>query len=279
MLFLRRVYVLLIFLMLEGLALHYYANSSPGRGAELLTLSNKAVGWVYRQIGGVTHFFSLGTTNRLLEERVVELENELGLYREYYSEERLEAIADSMRSPYEYVVGRVIRNSVNRTENYIMVRVGSEDEARIARGMAVVSLTGAMIGYVEAVSGRNAICISALNRAFRASGSIKGTEHFGSISWTGRDARHLMLSEVPKYAPVSAGDTIVTTGYSFYFPEGILIGTVDDIETIESTASYNISVRMSADISRQRDVMLIRNDEARDRFKLEEDTLGESVNP
>jgi rod shape-determining protein MreC len=279
MLFVRRVYVLLIFLVLEGLAVNYYANSSPWRQAQLLTVSNKAVGWFYRQIGGVTHFFSLGVTNRLLEERVAELENELGAYREHYGEEQLEAIADSVRSPYEYVVGRVIRNSVNRAENYIMVRVGAGDEERIEKGMAVVSLMGAMVGYVEAVDGRNAICISALNRSFRASGSIKGTDHFGSISWTGRDARHLELSEVPKYAPVAVGDTIVTTGYSFYFPEGILIGTVDDIETVESTASYNIAVRMSADISRQRDVMLIRNDEARDRFKLEEDTLGGTLNP
>jgi rod shape-determining protein MreC len=278
LLFLRRIYVLVIFLVMEGLALHYYANSSPWRQARLLTVSNDAVGWFYRQIGGVTHFFSLGKTNRLLEERVAELENELSAYREHYSEEQLAAIGDSVRSPYEYVVARVIRNSVNRAENYMMVRVGVEDEEHIEKGMAVVSLTGAMIGYVEATSGRNAVCISALNRSFRASGSIKGTEHFGSLSWVGRDARHLLLSEVPKYAPVAVGDTIVTTGYSFYFPEGVFIGTVDDIEMVESTASYNIDVRMGADIARQRNVLLIRNDEVQSRFKLEEETLGETVN-
>jgi rod shape-determining protein MreC len=276
LLFLRRVYVFVIFLVLEGVAINYYANSSPYTEARLLTTSNRAVGWFYRQISGVTHFFSLGATNRLLEGRLEELENELAIYREYLGEERMEAIADGVRSPYEYVVGRVVRNSVNRAENYLMVTVGAADEERIEDGMAVVSLTGAMIGYVEATEGRNAICISALNRSFRASGSIKGTDHFGSISWTGRDARHLLLSEVPKYAPVAVGDTILTTGYSFYFPEGVFIGTVDDIETIESTASYNISVRMGADIARQRNVLLVRNDEARDRFKLLEETLGET---
>jgi rod shape-determining protein MreC len=276
--FLRAIYVFVIFLVLEGLALHYYANSSPGRGAQLLAVSDKAVGWFYERIGGVEHFFSLGETNRQLESRLAELENELATYREYWGEERLRAIGDSVRSPYEYVVGRVIRNSVNRAENYIMVRVAPEDEPYIERGMAVVSLAGAMVGYVEAVSGRNAICVSALNRSFRASGTIKGTEHFGSILWTGRDARHLRLSEVPKYAEVAVGDTIVTTGYSFYFPEGIEIGTVEGVETVESTASYNIDIRMSADLSRQRDVLLIRNDEVFTRLKLQEETLGETVN-
>lgn len=274
LLFLRRVYVLLIFLVLEGLAVNYYANSSPYRQAKLLTVSNKAVGWFYRQIGGAVHFCSLGKTNRLLENRVEELENELSFYREYYGDEQLAAIGADISSPYEYVVGKVVRNTVNRAENYITVRVGRDDETKIERGMAVVSLDGCMVGYVENTDGRNAICISALNKAFRASGSIKGTEHFGSISWPGRDARHLMLSEVPKYAEVAVGDTILTTGYSFYFPEGVLIGTVDGIETVESTASYNISVSMGADISKQRDVMLVRNEGARDRFKLEEETLG-----
>jgi rod shape-determining protein MreC len=278
LLFLRRVYVLVIFLVLEGVAIHFYANSSPYTQAQLLTMSNKAVGWFYRQISGVTHFFSLSATNRLLERRVAELENELSVYREHWGSEQLAAIADSVTSPYQYVVGQVVRNSVNRAENYIMVRVRAEDEERIEEGMAVISLSGAMVGYVEATSGRNAICVSALNRSFRASGVIKGTDHFGSISWPGRNARHLMLSEVPKYAPVAVGDTILTTSYSFYFPAGVFIGTVDDIETVESTASYNISVLMAADLSRQRDVMLVSNNELLERFKLEEETLG-VVNP
>lgn len=279
LLFIRRVYVLLIFLLLEGFAIHYYANSSPYTKARILTVSNRAVGWFYTQVSGVAHFFSLGETNRLLERRVGELENELAFYREYYGGEALAAIRDSIDSPYDYVMGHVVRNSVNRSENYFMVRVNREDAPRLQRGMAVVSVDGYMAGYVENTDGRNAICISALNRSFRASGSIRGTGHFGSISWPGRDARHLMLSEIPKYAEVASGDTIVTTSYSLYFPEGILIGTVDGIETVESTASYNIDVVMGADMSRLRDVMLISNPEAFERFKLEEDTLGRVVNP
>lgn len=279
LLFIRRVYVLLIFLLLEGFAVHYYANSSPYTKARILTVSNRAVGWFYTQVSGVTHFFSLAETNRLLENRVGELENELAFYREYYGNEALSAIRDSVSAPYDYVMGHVVRNSVNRAENYFMVRVNQKDASRLERGMAVVSVDGCMAGYVENTDGRNAICISALNKSFRASGSISGTGHFGSISWPGRDARHLMLSEVPKYAEVAIGDTIVTTSYSLYFPEGIVIGTVDGLETVESTASYNIGVMMGADMSRLRDVMLISNKEGLDRFKLEEETLGGVVNP
>lgn len=275
---LSRVYVLLIFLVLEGLAISYYAGSSAYTKARILTASNKGVGWIYRQISGIDHFFGLGRENRKLLDQVAELENELSFYREYYGEEELAAIAGSVAAPFEYVAGRVVRNSVNRAENYFMVRVGRDDALRLKRGMAVVSVDGFMAGYVENTDGRNAICISALNKSFRASGSIKGTDHYGSISWPGRDARHLMLSEVPKYAEVAVGDTIVTTGYSLYFPEGIVIGEVEDLDVIESTASYNISVRMGADMSKLRNVILVDNREARERYNLEKETLGD-VNP
>lgn len=277
LLFLRKVYVLLIFLALEGFAIHYYANSSAYAKARLLTASNAVVGGVYRQLGGVGYFFSLGKTNRMLEEKVAALENELASYREYLGAEELASIAANVQSSYEYVAARVVRNSVNRAENYIMVDKGRRDG--VESGMAVISIDGYMAGYVESVSERNAICISALNRSFRASGSIARTGDFGSISWQGRDARNLLLSEVPKYADIARGDTIVTTGYSFYFPEGIKIGTVDDFRVVESTASYDIDVRMGIDIWKLRDVILIRNEGARERFQLEEDTLGTVVNP
>ncbi len=276
LLFIRRIYVLLIFLILEGFALHFYANSTTWTKARMLTVSNRAVGGVYRGIAGVQHFLSLQKTNRLLETRVQELENELAAYRERWSDEQLAEITASAGFPYEYVAAHVVRNSVGRRENFIMVDKGARDG--VEKGMAVVSLDGGMVGYVESASERNAVCVSALNTGFRASGSVKGTDHFGSISWPGKSTRYMKLTEVPKYAEIARGDTILTTSYSFYFPEGIYIGTVDDFTVDESTASYVIDVRLGVDISALRDVLLIRNPEAYERIRLEEDVLG-TVNP
>lgn len=276
LLFLGKIYVLLIFLVLEGFAIHFYANSTTFTKARLLTASNKVVGGFYKGISGVEHFWSLRKTNRLLEERVQNLENELAAYRIHYSDEQLASIGVAAELPYEYVVGRVVRNSVGRQENYIMVDKGTRDG--IEKGMGVVSLDGYMVGYVESCSERNSICVSALNTGFRASGSVQGTDHFGSISWPGRNVRYMRLTEIPKYAEIARGDTVVTTSYSFYFPQGIQIGTIETFETDESTASYIIDVRLGVDISSLRDVVLIKNPEAYERIRLEEDVLG-TVNP
>ena len=42
-LFLKKIYVLLLFIVLEFLALHYYANSTSYTKAKLLTASNGVV--------------------------------------------------------------------------------------------------------------------------------------------------------------------------------------------------------------------------------------------
>jgi rod shape-determining protein MreC len=206
-----------------------------------------------------------------LEDKVEVLENELASYREYYSTGELDSIRTTVQFPYEYMTARVVRNSINKRENYFTVDRGIRDG--VERGMAAVSIDGFMTGYVEDVSAGNAICVSVLNTSFRASGMIAGTNHFGSISWQGEDLRTVRLSEVPKYAPVERGDTILTRG-SLHFPEGIQIGTVENFTVDEARASYDIDVRLGVDMAAMKVVMLVKNPEAYELIKLEEEVLG-----
>ncbi len=269
--FLRRIYVLVIFLILEGLALHYYANSTVHSQARLLGISDAFVGRVYSAISGAEHYMSLGRTNRLLEGRLEALENELATYREHYSAAQLDSIRAAADIGHEYLIARVVRNSIGKRENYIMVDRGARDG--VERGMAAVSLDGFMVGYVEEVSAGNAVCTSILNTEFRASGMFAGSSHFGSVSWQGYDSRIVRLSEVPKYAGFARGDTIMTRS-SLIFPEGIQIGTVESFTLDEARASWDIDVRLGVDIAALKVVLLIKNLEADERLKLEEEVLG-----
>ena len=269
--FLRRIHVLLIFLILEGFALYLYAGSTTHSRARMLGVSDNMARGLYGWIAAVDNFVGLGKTNRLLEQRLEHLENELAAYREHYSAAQLDSIGSAAEFPHEYVMARVVRNTINKRENYIMVDRGTRDG--VERGMAVVSLDGCMVGYVESCSARNAICVSALNTAFATSGMVAHTGDFGSISWPGEDIRTVRLSEVPKYANIAQGDSIFTHG-SFYFPEGILIGTVENFTVDEARASYDIDVRLGTDIAALRVVMLVKNPAAYERIKLEEEVLG-----
>ncbi|MDR2882825.1 MAG: rod shape-determining protein MreC [Alistipes sp.] len=273
LLFLRRIYVFAIFGVLEGLALHYYANSTMHTRARLLGLSDRMVGGVYEAITGAGRYMSLGSVNRLLEDKVVALENELAVFRDHYSQEALDSIRMAEDFRHQYVTARVVHNSINKRENFFTVDRGTRDG--VERGMAVVSLDGYMVGYVEGVSAGNAICVSVLNTAFRASGMFAASGHFGSVSWPGVDPRTVRLSEVPKYAPVSRGDTIITRS-SLNFPEGIFIGRVENFTVDEARASYEIDVALGVDVAALRVVMLVKNLEAFERLRLEEEVIGVS---
>ena len=40
----------------------------------------------------------------------------------------------------------------------------------------------------------------------------------------------MVLHEIPYHIDISKGDTIIASGFSTIYPEGILIGTVKDFE-------------------------------------------------
>jgi len=72
--------------------------------------------------------------------------------------------------------------------------------------------------------------MSLLNLDFKLSVRLKTNGAFGSLSWDGRNYRYAILSEIPQHIIVNEGDTVETTGYSAIFPEGIMVGTVNDFE-------------------------------------------------
>jgi rod shape-determining protein MreC len=58
---------------------------------------------------------------------------------------------------------------------------------------------------------------------------------------------HAKLEEIPNHINVVAGDSVVTSGYSAIFPEGILIGTVDKVSLEEHTMFCDIDVSLAVD--------------------------------
>ncbi len=272
LLFIQKVYVGLIFIVLEILALHFYCSSTSYTRAQLLSASNAAVGSVYGALSDIRHYFGLRKENAELLEQIAGLRDELAQFREQIPDTAMLAGILSSRQKYSHITARVINNSVNRRENYLTVDKGEKDG--VEPNMAVLSANGTLVGYVLSCSERLSVCISALNTSFRASGSLSGSNHFGSISWDGTDRSRITLSEIPKYAPVNIGDTIVTTSYSFIFPEGIAIGTVESFRLVDNTASYIVDVRPATDFTSLRRVILVKNADAMEQIYLEQEVYG-----
>lgn len=269
-LFIKKIHFVLIFIVLEGFALHYYANSSSYTKAKLVTASNRVVGGVYSQISGINSYFHLRQENAELARELAETRNELDRYLRPATDSAgadsgLPFPADSVRQRFEYRPARVINNSITKQENYITLDKGVADGMR--PNMAVIA-EGGIAGYVLGCSDHFSVCMSVLNRGFKTSGRIKGSNHFGLISWDGISYEYLTLSEIPKYAEIHAGDTIVTTSHSSIFPPDLMIGTVENF-ALNNATYYDVKVRLHTPIAALNNVLVVEYLDAEERDELE----------
>ena len=255
--FLRSTYVALLFVIIEAVAINYYAHSSHFTQARILTQSNRLAGGIHSAFRGVKRFFALPDENRRLLERVAALENELSFYREQALFAALDTVGSPLAGPYRYTTARVVANSINKQENLLTLNKGRDFE--VSPETAVVTPSGAMVGYIVSCSDRYSVAVSILNTSFRASGKLVGSDYFGSIYWDGADPHTVVLDELSKYADPQPGQEVVTTGFSQYFPADVLIGWVESAELNETRTAFKVRVRLAAEMSRLTDVILVEN--------------------
>ena len=275
--FLRRIHVVLLFIIIEAIALNYYAHSSFYTQAKILSRANSVVGGLQRSVFSVKHFFTLRSENEMLSARVAELEHSLAAYREREANMATDTLSmaqiDSAfvehLTQYSYTPARIISNTINRNRNYITLNRGRQHG--ITEDMAVISPDGSMVGYIVGCSDRYSVAISILNDKFTTSGKIVGDDHFGSITWNGRSPHKVQMSELTKYAEFEVGAPVVSSGLSHIFPEGVKIGVVESFSENDNQTSFDVVVRLAADMSKVSNVLVISNDGYIEATELEEE--------
>lgn len=117
----------------------------------------------------------------------------------------------------------VVSKDLTGINNMLTVNAGSDDS--IAVGMPLVNSDG-LIGRVILVSSHYSEVMPYLNRLFRASADIQGSQAFGIVSWDGENINQLVMKYVPQTIKVDSGMVVETSGYSNRFPAHIPIGVV-----------------------------------------------------
>jgi rod shape-determining protein MreC len=148
---------------------------------------------------------------------------------------------------YRVVPARVIKNSVNARNNYLVLDKGSDSGIR--RGMGVLHDHGP-VGVVIATTPSFSKVLSILHSESMVSAALKRNHYFGSLVWRSTNPERMRLEAVPKHADLSIGDTVVTSGQSVVFPPGVVIGVVDTFWIDRGSSFFSIDVDLSLDISR-----------------------------
>lgn len=249
-------------------------QTNPYQRSVYFGSSNRVVAKVYELSDAVTGYFGLRKTNETLLHRNGELELENMMLRRqlqqysYAAAADTLAVQDTLLRNHDFVVARVINNSVSHLDNYITLDKGSADG--VTPEMAVVASNG-IVGIVNVVGEHNAVAISVLNTKLRVSCKVKDTDCFGSLTWDGRNPQYAILEEMPRHVEFQPGDTIVTSGFSAVFPDGVMVGTIHDYAKQKDDNFYAMQVKLSTDFGQLGAVRIISNKNQQTQQKLEQE--------
>lgn len=237
---------LLLFIILEIISFIMMINSQEYQKSIFLSSSNAVVATLYNWTNSVGEFFKLRNTNNQLSSENTELKNQI-----IELQNKLKALEPSITSlnfkllpenEYRFISAKVINNSTDKFQNYLTLNKGSKDGVK--PDMGVVSSEG-VVGIIKSVSPRFSVVIPILNPKIQISCKFKRTDYTGSLVWNGEDYRYANLVDIARHVDIRLGDTIVTSGFTRTFPEGIPVGIVEDYSIKESDAYYNIKVKLA----------------------------------
>jgi len=91
------------------------------------------------------------------------------------------------------------------------------------------------------------------------SAKLKKSNQVGSLYWKGDDYKIGKLVDIPSHVQFDKGDTIITSGFSNIFPEGQMIGVVENSTLQTGDNFYTIDVRFAVDFNNIYYVFVIEN--------------------
>ena len=207
--------------------------------------ANHISGNIYEKYNSIINYFSLSSVNRELAQENARLRmaltvtgtDSLKIQESIYGH-------NGLQGDFNFIVAKVINNSVHKQYNYITLDKGSKHGVRPDMGIATVN---GVVGVVINVSESFSTAISLLNLRWNVSARLKRNNYFGSLSWDGKDYQYAQFNEIPFHVDLEVGDTIVTSGFSTIFPEGIMLGKIESFSKEGGDNFYNIRVKLFVD--------------------------------
>jgi rod shape-determining protein MreC len=276
----------LVFLILEILCGYLIVQNNTYQGAAFYNSANQYAGRVLEFQKEVSDYFRLAEVNQALVKENQQLKESL---TNIMTSGRLDKVPPQPDSGYRvkpdsltlaqqkldttglvrafhFIPGKVINNSIRRVNNYLTINVGRADG--VEPGMGVVSGSG-VVGRVKATSEHYATVTSLLHSQMLVSAKIKRNGVNGSVKWEGGNYLMAALNFIPRHIQLQKGDTVVTSGFSAIFPEGVMIGRITSFAQEADKSFYTVRVRLAVDFDDLAYVYVIRNSRRSERDSLE----------
>ena len=251
----NKLYIFILFIILEIISFVLIINYNNKQKDIFLYSSNLFSGYINSKYTNLLQYFDLKKTNEKLKKDNAFIlqqsfnKNSKSVYNSKAGDTLLE-------KEFNIIPATICNKSIDRRNNRMTLDKGSNEG--IKKDMGVIDAYG-IVGVVRKVNSNYASVIPLINTISRVSVLIKNKGYFGILEWEPYDYRKTKLTSIPKHAKIEKGDTIITSGFSTIFPEGILVGTIDEIRLERGSNYYNITVNLNNDLALVENVYVIEN--------------------
>lgn len=255
--FIRRFQVLLIFALLQGIALAYLFTFTYFPRSQYLTAASQVSGTLYEIRNDITKHFNLSQANTDLQDENIRLMEEANAMSFISLDNGLVEIDDTLHEQqYSYVPATVINSTYTKVNNYFLLNVGKLQG--VERGMGVFSGKG-VVGVIHNVSNHYAVVKSCLTENINIDIMVEKTGQFGLLKWNGHDPRRGTMWGVSNDTEIEKWSTVVTRGGGKIFPRGIPVGKVEKTDVVEGKPLWDVTILFAEDYRTLQRVYVVKN--------------------
>ncbi len=214
---------------------------------------------------GYINLINVQKENEMLAEEVKSLRSEVIYLKERIStSDRLTELLKTWDSYVEkQVAASIIAKDPANWYEALVINKGEKDG--IEPGMGVIT-AGGVIGRVVKTAPDYSRVLLMSDRSSAVAGVIQRTGYEGIVE--GQHGRTLRLNYIMSDADVQNGDIIITSGTDGVFPRGIMIGRVNRVEKPQNRLFQTVELKPEADLSREREVLVIKPPVSSDAYRL-----------
>ncbi|MDY3090544.1 MAG: rod shape-determining protein MreC [Porphyromonas sp.] len=252
-----------LLLLLLSFSLNLYLRHGLYRQGLRLYAQSWLSGYTNQAMTYGYSYLDLKEHNEALLAENARLEHDLVVLRRYLADVEANStlppgvMSDSTGLSHSFVTARIVNVRNQQGEAYYIINKGSNHGVKV--DMPVMSATGVM-GMVMELSGNFSVVIPITNPRVKISAMVKGKEYKGDVSSLGYN-RPAYLGGVPLQATINKGDTVLTSGYSYVFPEGLMVGIVEtqdqSLAAGHSKAFGAFRLRLSTDFDKLNHVYVL----------------------
>ncbi len=244
--FFRKHYYYFLFVALEAVSLVLLVNFNAYQNSALSRVSEGVAGSVLEAYSNAFEYLSLRRVNRILAEDNARMHSSR-MEAFYQADTNSFFHKDTLyKLEYKYISARVISNSTHKRNNFLMLNKGKDQGIEVHMG---VIIGNRIVGQVVSVSKHFSWVMSLLNKDSRISGKLKKNDQLVNVEWSGGNYRKGDVREIPKHVQIMKGDTIITSGNSDIFPQGLLIGTIDTYTIVQDDNFNNATLKFATDFN------------------------------